>query len=382
MQSLVLTEDQEDIRRTARAFVQERAPVTHFRALRDAGDALGFSRDLWRDLAQLGLSGMAVPEAYGGGGLGFAELGLVLEELGRNLVPTPFLSTVVLATGAVLRAGSEAQRKDILPGVCSGERLLAFAHDEGTRHAPWRVATRAERTPGGYRLVGEKSFVLDGHVADTLVVVARTDGAQDDARDGLTLLLVPRDAAGVTVQRLETIDSRNLARVRFEGVAVAEAAVLGKPGEAAAVVEAVLDRGAVALAAEMFGGLCEAFERTVAYLKVRKQFGVAIGSFQALKHRAAHMFCEVELARSIVLESLRALDDDSRTDVSLLASTAKARVSDTYMLVASEAIQMHGGIGVTDELDIGLYYKRARVAAMTLGEASYHRDRFARLKGY
>jgi alkylation response protein AidB-like acyl-CoA dehydrogenase len=370
MQSLLLTEDQEDIRRTARSFVQERAPVAHLRSLRDGKDSIGWAPELWRELAQLGLVGMAIPEAYGGGGLGFAELGLVLEELGRNLVPTPFLSTVVLGASALLRAGNEQQKRELLPAVCAGEHVIAFALDEGTRFAPASIATRAERTPGGYRLSGEKSFVLDGHVADTLIVVA----------SGPVLLLVPRSARGVTLQRLDTIDSRNVARVRFDAVEVPEAARL--PGGSAAVLDGILDRGAVALAAEMFGGLCEAFERTVAYLKVRKQFGVPIGSFQALKHRAAHMFCEVELARSIVLEALRAVDDEARPDTPLLASAAKARTADAYLHIAAEAIQMHGGIGVTDELDIGLYYKRARAAAMTLGESSYHRDRFARLRGY
>jgi alkylation response protein AidB-like acyl-CoA dehydrogenase len=347
--------------------------VTMLRELRDRADAVGFSRELWREMAGLGLVGMALPEAYGGGGLGFAELGLVLEELGRNLVPTPFLSTVVLAATAVARAGSEAQKQAILPAVASGERVLAFAIDEGNRHGA-AIATRVERSPAGYRIVGEKSFVLDGHVADAFVVVAK--GA-----DGLSLVIVPSGAAGVTVTRLDAIDSRNVARVRFDGVAVEESAVLGKPGEAAAVVDTVLDRGCVALAAEMFGGLCEAFDKTIAYLKVRKQFGVPIGSFQALKHRAAHMFCELELTRSIVLEALRAADED-RADAAELASAAKARASDTFDLVAAEAIQMHGGIGVTDELDIGFYYKRATVAGQTLGSAAFHRDRFARLRGY
>jgi acyl-CoA dehydrogenase len=359
--SLALTEDQEEIRRTTRAFVQERAPVTHMRELRDRADATGFSRELWRELAGLGVVGLLLPERYGGAGLGMAELGLVLEELGRNLVPTPMLSTVVLGGGLVLAAGSQAQRQAWLPAIGAGERVLALAHEEGARHAPWAIGTHAERTPGGYRLNGHKSFVLDGHVADALIVVARTG-------EGLTLFLVPADRPGLARHRLSLVDSRNAARVELLGVEVSEADVLGKPGEAEALLQPVLDRGAVALAAEMFGGLLEAFERTIAYLKVRKQFGVPIGSFQALKHRAAHMFCEVELCRSVVLAALRALDDH-RPDASLLASAAKA-------------IQMHGGIGVTDELDVGLFYKRARVAEMTLGGVTYHRDRFAKLRGY
>jgi alkylation response protein AidB-like acyl-CoA dehydrogenase len=374
MSTLVLTEDQEDIRRTARGFVQERAPVTMLRGLRDTRDAMGISRELWKDLAGLGLVGMALPEAYGGGGLGFAELGLVLEELGRNLVPTPFLSTVVLGAGAVLLAGSEEQRSAWLPAVCRGDLLLAFALDEGTRYGGLAsLRMRAERAGGGgWTLRGEKSFVLDGHIADGFVVV--------DA--GARMFLVPRDAPGLTVRRLDTIDSRNVARASFDGVLVPEEARLA--GADAAVLERLVDRGAVALAAEMFGGVQEAFERTISYLKVRKQFGVPIGSFQALKHRAAHLFCEVELSRSIVLEALRALDDPARpaAEISALASVAKARLSDTYVAVAAEAIQMHGGIGVTDELDIGFFYKRANSAAATLGSSSYHRDRFATLRGY
>jgi alkylation response protein AidB-like acyl-CoA dehydrogenase len=282
MSSLVLTEDQEEIRRTARAFVQERAPVTHLRELRDRADARGFSPELWRAMADLGLVGMALPETYGGTGLGLAELGLVLEELGRNLVPTPILSTVVLGAGLVQAAGSHAQRQAFLPGIAAGERFLALAYQEGARHS-LAAATRAERTPAGFRLSGAKNLVLDGHIADALIVSARSS-------EGTTLFLVAADKPGLSRRRLDLVDSRNAAHIELSDVEVGEADVLGKPGEGDALLATALDRGAVALAAEMFGGLVEAFERTVAYLKVRKQFGVPIGSFQALKHRAAHMF--------------------------------------------------------------------------------------------
>jgi acyl-CoA dehydrogenase len=323
---------------------------------------------------------MTFPEAVGGVGLGFAELGIVLEECGRTLAPTPIVSTVVLAGGAISLGGTDAQRARWLPGVCAGERVLALAHDEGTRHARHRVATRAEPVAGGFRITGEKSFVLDGHGADALVVVARVAGASAD-RAGIGLFIVPAGSPGLTVARTPLVDSRNAARVRLDGVVVPDDQVLGAPDGGAAVLDRVLDRGAIAVSAEMLGGALEAFERTVAYLKTRRQFGVLIGSFQALKHRAAQMFCEVELSRSIVLAALRALDDDG-PDAALLAAAAKARTTDTFLRVAGEAIQMHGGIGVTDELDIGLFYKRARVAAMTLGDAAYQRDRYARLQGY
>ena len=285
--SFVLTEEQESIRKTARSFFGERAPVAHLRALRDAADATGFSRELWKEMASLGLLGMAIPEVYGGAGLGFAELGLVLTEAGRTLVPAPFLSTVLLGTNALLCGGSEEQNRAMLPAVCAGDRIVAFAHDEGSRFAPYAVSTTAEPDGKFFRLSGEKTLVLDGHVADDFIVVARSAGAPAD-RAGLTLFLVSASAPGITVTRTHLIDSRNAARVRFAETPVQ--AIIGRPGAGADVLDAVLDRATVGLCAEMLGGIEEAFERTVAYLKTRRQFGVPIGSFQALKHRAAHLF--------------------------------------------------------------------------------------------
>ncbi len=375
----VLTEEQEAIRRAARDLMRERAPVTELRRLRDGKDADGYLKAAWHEMAGLGMIGMAIPERYGGAGLGWTELGLLLEESGRTLAATPLMSTVVLGASALLLGGTEAQRRELLMGVCEGRTLLALAHEEGTRHAPYGIATRAEPCAGGWRLQGDKSFVLDGHVADTLIVVARSSGER--GREGLSLFLVPARAPGVTVTRLAMVDSRNAARVRLAGVEVTEAALLGSLGKGADILDRVLDRGSIALSAETLGSLQEAFERTVEYLKVRKQFGVPIGSFQALKHRAAHLFCEVELSRSIVADALAALDEE-RAEVPLLASVAKARTSDAFLAIANEAIQMHGGIGVTDELDIGFFLKRARVAEQTLGSSSHHRDRFARLRGY
>lgn len=376
--SFVLTEEQESIRKTAKSFIAERAPVSHFRALRDAGDKVGFSRDVWKEMASLGLAGMAIPEAYGGSGLGFAELGLVLTECGRTLAPLPLVSTIVLGASAILTGGTEDQRRALLPPICAGEKIVALAHDEGSRFLPYEVATRAELAGSEYRLTGTKSYVIDGHVADELIVVARTSGSPGE-RDGLTLFVVPSNAPGVTVSRLSMVDSRGAARIRFDGTPAR--AMLGSKGAASDVLDAVLLRATIALSAEMLGGIEEVFERTIAYLKTRKQFGVPIGSFQALKHRAAHLFCEVELSKSIVMDALSAIDA-SRSDLAVVASVAKARTSDTFIAVTSEAVQMHGGVGVTDELDIGLFMKRARVTEMTFGTAAYHRDRFARLHGY
>jgi alkylation response protein AidB-like acyl-CoA dehydrogenase len=378
--AFALTPEQESIREMAQRFAAERAPVAHLRHLRDAGDPTGFSRALWKEMAELGFAGLTLPAEHGGAGLGHAELGIVLEALGSTLAPTPIVATLLLGGAALALGGTPQQKAERLPAVAAVDLLLALAHEEGTRHAPHHVRTRAERTSSGYLLRGEKVFVLDGHAADLLVVVARTSGGERD-RDGLTLFLVPAATPGVRATRTPLVDSRGAARVRLDDVAVPEDAVLGERDRGADVLDAVLDRAAAGLAAEMLGSLSEVFDRTVAYLKDRRQFGVPIGSFQALKHRAAHLFCEIELTRSIVMEALRAADE-GRADLPLLASAAKARVTDTFLLVTAEAVQMHGGVGVTDELDIGLFLKRARVAEMTLGGAAYHRDRFARLSGY
>jgi alkylation response protein AidB-like acyl-CoA dehydrogenase len=377
---LLLTEEEESIQRAARGFVQAKLPIAHLRALRDRNDPVGLSPEVWREMAALGLAGASIPEAYGGGGLGLAALGIVLEECGRCLAPTPLIASVVLGAGALVLGGTSTQKEEHLRAVCAGERLLALAHEEGTRHARYAVEARAERVEGGWRVSGAKTMVQDGHVADFLLVVARAWG-DASTRDGLVLVVVPRAHPGVSIARLSIVDGRNAANVRLDGVTVRDADVVGEVGEGAEIVDAVLDRAAVALSAEMLGGASEAFDRTIAYLKTRKQFGVAIGSFQGLKHRAAMMFCELELTRSIVLEALRAIDE-GRSEVPMLASAAKARASDTFVLVANEAIQMHGGIGVTDELDIGFFLKRARVAEMTFGDGGYHRDRVARGMGY
>jgi alkylation response protein AidB-like acyl-CoA dehydrogenase len=378
--AFVLTPEQESIRDTAKRFFRERTPIAHLRHLRDTDDATGFSREIWREMAALGLAGIAIPTEHGGAGLGWAELGLVLEECGRNLVPSPLVSTVLLGGSAIALGGGSAQKERELGPIAAGDRILAFAHEEGTRHARYRVETAATRHDGGFRISGEKVFVLDGHAADALVVVARTSGGAKD-RDGITLFLVPSTAPGISTARTFLVDGRGAARVRFDGAHAAGADVIGEVDGGADLLDYVLDRATIGLAAEMLGSLSEAFDRTIVYLKERRQFGVPIGSFQALKHRAAQMFCEIELTRSIVMDALRAIDE-GRPDVPLLASAAKARATDAFLLVAAEAVQMHGGVGVTDELDIGFFLKRARTAEVTFGGAAHHRDRFARLSGY
>ena len=378
--ALVLTEEQEFLKQTAREFVQEKSPVTELRRLRDSVDASGFDAGLWKEMAELGWASVVYPEEFGGMDLGYMELGQIFEECGRSLVAHPMLATVVLGGGCVLEGGNETQKKEVLTAVAGGERLLALALQEGPHHAPLGVATRAEEADGGYRITGSKNFVLDGHIADQLVVAARTSGQPGD-REGLTLFLVDAATPGIEITRTRNLDGRNAASVEFAGAQVERSAVIGEIDGGADVLEPVLDRALAVVSAEMLGTASEAFDRALEYLKTRQQFGVVIGSFQGLKHRAADMFVELELSQSIVLEALTAIDAGLQ-EVPSLASCAKARLNDTAFQVGNEAVQMFGGIGVTDEEEIGLFMKRIRVLQSTLGNSAYHRDRFGAIQGF
>jgi alkylation response protein AidB-like acyl-CoA dehydrogenase len=308
------------------------------------------------------------------------ELGVVLEECGRRLVASPLVSTVLLGGSALLLGGNETQKKDVLTAVSAGERILAVGLQEGPRFAPYRVDTRAERRGGAWRLSGRKDFVLDGHVANQLVIVARSAGGRDE-RDGLCLFLVDASARGLKRTRTRMVDGRNAAKLELEAVEVDAGALVGEVGRGAELLDAVLDRAAAGLAAEMLGGIDVAFQITLDYLKSRKQFGVPIGSFQALKHRAARMFVALELSRSAVLDALQALDA-GHPRAPQKAAIAKATLGEAAFLIGNEGVQLHGGLGVTDEQDIGLYMKRARAAQFTFGDSSYQRDRYARLEGF
>ncbi|TXH61168.1 MAG: acyl-CoA dehydrogenase [Burkholderiaceae bacterium] len=378
--SLLLNDEQRMLRDSAQQFLAERSPVAALRGLRDRHDANGYDPALWREIAELGWPAAVLPEAYGGLGVGYQGLATVFEQLGRTLAATPLLSGVVLGGGLLLDAGSEAQRAAWLPRVATGEALLALALEESPRHDPARVAMRAERRGSGWRLDGTKEFVLDGHVAERLVVVARSAGAPGET-DGLSLFLVDPQVAGVRVQRITMVDSRNAARVHFDGVAVGDEALIGQAGQCGATLERVLDRARLCLAAESLGVINEAFDRTLAYLKERVQFEVPIGSFQALQHRAARLFVEIELLKSCVAAATEAVDEGT-ADAPSLVSLAKARASDLSEKALNEAVQLHGGIGVTDEFDLGLYLKRARVLQQTFGDGAFHRNRYARLRGF
>ena len=381
--ALVLNEDQQLLKDSAQSFCQQLAPVSLLRRLRDSKDETGFDRDVWKQMVDLGWAGMAIPEAYGGYGFGYGGLGVVLEETGRTLVSSPLISTVLLAATAINELGSEEQKQELLPKIVAGELLVALALDENSSHAPSRIGTKAEKSGDGFILSGAKTFVLDGHVAQKLIVVARSSG-EIDSRQGLSLFLVDAGLEGIAISRTHMVDCRNAAKIEFSQVEVAADALLGEVDAGFDGLDKVLDIARIGLAAEMLGSIQEVFERILDFLKTREQFGILIGSFQGLQHRAATMYSEIELCKSVVRAALAGLDDPgkSRQDIAELASIAKAKLSEVFFEVSNEGIQMHGGIGMTDEFDIGFFLKRARVAQHFLGDASFHRDRYASLNNF
>jgi len=373
----VLTEEQSMIRDGAKSWVQDRAPVVAFRKMRDSGAEDRFDRSVWEEMAAMGWTGILIPEAFGGTGLGYLTLGLVLEETGRTLTASPLISTALTATTALLLGGSDAQKQKYLPQIAEGKLIATLAVDEGPHHAPEKIALAGASVGNGkMKLDGKKTFVLDGGTADLIIVAARISGQPGD-RSGVALVAVDGKAAGLTRQTLKTIDGRGYANLAFKDV---EGEMLGG-GEGYGILDATLDRARAGLAAEMLGHAAQSFELTLEYLKTREQFGQKIGTFQALQHRAAKMFTDLELARSCVEGALSAIDRDAN-DIGQLASLAKAKVGDLVHLVSNEMVQMHGGIGMTDAHDAGLYLKRARAQEATFGGSSFHRDRYATLSGF
>ncbi|HYA71874.1 MAG TPA: acyl-CoA dehydrogenase family protein [Roseiarcus sp.] len=378
--ALILNEEQSQLRDSAQGFLSDKAPVAHLRKLRDDRDPAGFSRELWKGFADMGFCGLLVPEAHGGSGLGHVEAGVVMEAIGANLTPSPFLSTSLLGVTALMRGASAERAGDMLAKIASGDLLVALAVDERGKHRPREIALEAKRSGNGFTLTGAKTFVVDGHVADRLIVAARTAGAPGEA-DGVTLFLVDRDAKGVEIERTIMVDAHNGARVRFESVAVDADAALGEVDRGWSLLEGVLNVGRAAVAAELSGVAEAAFGRTVAYLRERKQFGKTIGEFQALQHRAAHLYSEIEITRAAVLKALQTLDLKFEKAAPAVA-VAKARAGRTATLAVQEAVQMHGGVGMTDAFDIGFFMKRARVAEELFGDYAFHTDAFARARNY
>jgi alkylation response protein AidB-like acyl-CoA dehydrogenase len=379
---LSLTEDEAMLAKTATAFFAEHSPLTRFRKLRDSGDELGYNRELYQQMAELGWTGIPFEERDGGLGMGVAGATLVSEAMGRTLAVEPFIPSILLAGQLLALAGTPAQREAWLAPAIAGEKVLAFAQQEPrSRYATSHVETKAAAGKnGGFTLTGEKHGVLAGARADAYLVSARTSGDSKSAK-GVSLFLVPANTPGLKVTRQRRIDSRNAAIVELKDVQVGADALVGEKDGAAQLIDSAIDRATVALCGEMLGAMSAAFDSTLSYLKERKQFNVLIGTFQALKHRAAKLFIEIELSRSATMLAARALDEND-PEARAHVSVAKARCSDAYVLIANEAVQMFAGIGMTDEHDIGFFIKHARLCELTFGDAAYHRDRFASLSGY
>jgi len=375
-----LTTEQTMIREQASAWVREQAPVQAFRKLRDSGLPARFEPTTWAAMVELGWTGIIVPEQYGGSGLGYLSFGIVLEQTGRQLTASPLFASALVGATALVLGGNDAQKQSYLPRIVDGSAIFTLAVDEGTRHAPTRTALQAARHGAGYRLSGKKTFVLEGGTATHLIVAARTSGSAGDTK-GITLFVVPANAAGITRTDLSMVDSRGYADVSFEGAEVPADAVLGDVDAGFALLEATLDRARAGLAAEMLGTASCAFDMTVDYLKTRVQFGQVIGSFQALGHRAASLYTQLELNRSCVEAALQAIDAGA-ADIAELCSLSKARVGAFLHQVSNELIQIHGGIGMTDEFDAGFYLKRARTLEASFGNQAFHRDRYATLNGF
>ena len=378
-------DDQAMLADSARGFMADEGAIAkQLRHFRDMSCKDGFGHALWTQFAEMGFTGILVPEADGGLGMGHVEAGIVLEEIGRNLTPSPFLTSSVMAATA-LGAGGDELRGRYLPGLLSGESIYAVAIDEGPKHRPERIATTATRAGNGFKLSGSKAFVVQGGSADMLVVAARTAGSESDD-DGITLFAVPKDAAGLSLESVRLVDSAMAAHVKLDNVQLDADAVIGEVDGGRTVLNRVLAAGRVGAAAESVGVAMGAFDMTTTYLKQRKQFGKLIGEFQALQHRAAHLYSELEIARAAVIKAQQLLDGGSDGLVSdraeLMVSVAKAKAGKVGSLAVREGVQMHGGIGMTDEYDIGLYMKRDRALAEFMGDQYYHAQRVAVLSGY
>ena len=370
----VLTEEQTLLKDQAQAWVREEANVTHFRTMRDSGSNGGFDADTWRQMVELGWTGILVPEEFGGSGMDYQTFGVVLEELGRGLTASPLFASCLVGASALLISGSDAQRREWLPKISSGQAILTLAADEGPHHNPTGITLAATQSGDGYSLSGSKAFVLEGATADAFAVAARTSGSAGE-ETGISLFLVPGDTAGISRTPLNMADSRGYADISFDGVQVGADALMGAADDGFAALDAVLDRARVGLAAEMLGTGAESFDRTLDYLKNREQFGQVIGSFQSLGHRAATHFMHMELARSCVEGALAAIDDGA-DNVRAMASLAKCQVGDFLHEMTNDMIQMHGGIGMTDEFDAGFFLKRARATETAFGNQGFHRSRY------
>ena len=378
--ALILNEEQQSLKDIAREFLQKNAPVTHFREVRDTKNELGYDEVLWKEMVNLGWSGILIPEEYGGFDFGMVGMGSIFEEMGKTLTPSPLFATGVIGASLISLGGNDSQKQTLLPKIVEGSLTTALALEENNRHSPNVISTSATKSGENYEISGEKTFVIDGHSANLLIVAARTEGSIDD-ESGITLFMLDPKTDGLEITKTSMVDSRNSAQVKLRNVVVSSSDILGGLNNGSGILENVLDRAQIAISAEMLGNASQAFQITLEYIKERKQFGAVIGTFQALQHRAAEMYSEIELTKSSVIAACNAVDENSN-DLKRMASLAKFKAGETNHLVTNEAIQMHGGVGVTDEYDVGLYLKRARVTEQIFGNSEYHIDRYATLSDY
>lgn len=376
---LVITEEQSLLKESARDYLKENASIALMRKLRDENDENRFSSSVWSSMAEMGWAGLIVPEAYGGMGFDYLGMGQLIEETGRTLTSSPLFSSALVAATLINLSGNQSQKEKYLAAIAEG-KIISLANEEDSHHNPSKVGLTAKRKGDGFILNGKKNYVLDGQVADHIIVSARTAG-HADSKKGISLFIVPTSAVGITKTSVTLMDSRVCAHISLDNVAVTQELVLGEIDKGYKPLQKAIDIGTIGLSAELLGIIQESFERTISYLKERRQFGKIIGSFQALQHRAAEMYCQIEICKSLVIKALQGIDEDSFM-LPALASMAKAKCSKVAQLVTNEGVQMFGGIGMTDDEDIGLFLKRARVAMELYGNYNYHLDRFATLNAY
>ena len=377
---LVLNEEQQMLSDSAKDFAANRTPVNHFRSLRDNNDPLNWDKDVWKEMVDLGWAGILIPQEFGGSDFGLAGISVIMQEVGKTLTPSPLFATAVMGASAINTFGTQEQKAEYLPKIAAGNITTAIAIDEESHHAPFNSMAQAELVGDEWVLNGKKKFVVDGASADILIILARTSGIKGD-KAGLTLFIVDANHTGVEIIKTDMADCRNYANIVLDNVKISKDALLGDQESGGEAIDKILVEGRIALSAEMLGNSEAAFEMTLNYLKERKQFGVLIGTFQALQHRAAEMFCEIELTKSAVMAAMQGADENNN-DLQRMASLAKSIAGETLYLVSNESVQMHGGIGVTDEYDIGFYMKRARVAEVIFGGANFHQERYANLSNF
>lgn len=373
--ALIINEEQQMLKTSTKEFLDLKSPLSSLRDLRD-NSYKTYDKELWMEMVEMGWTALTIPEKYNGLNFGYVGLGQLLEEMGRKLTLSPIVSTVLLSSTLISLSKNEILKAKLFQEIMNGSKLVSVAHEEGVHHNPNMLNSLLSKKGERYVLNGNKNFVIDGSLSDYLIV-----SSKDESGSNTMLVLVDSKSDGISFNNKVHMDSRTYSDISFNNVKVEESSLLSQGNDGNSILEKTFDIARVGLAAEMLGSIQEAFEMTMSYLKEREQFGVKIGSFQALQHRSAIMFGEIELCKSIVLKSLQAIDSDD-SNLPKLASLAKAKLGMTFKLVSNEAVQMHGGIGVTDDADVGFFLKRARVIQRTLGDSNYHLDRLAKINNY